>query len=332
MNKLSIGFPFSMSGGGPSLFMKRVRESVHRQKLAKASYFLNPLTDVNIYSNIVRNLYNKPYIFRVDGIYFDKMQPSETNEKRNHPVFKGIDKASGIVFQSDFSYKLICRFYKQPTIPYTIINNGTDSSVFTPYGSDKREELGIKKKDLVFISSANWRAHKRLKDIVAVFIEYSKNTDKTCHLIILGQADKPEDIRHTGLHFVGNVKPEELPQWYRTANICLFFSWLDNCPNAVAEAISCGLPVVCTNQGGTKELVELTKGGIVAEADEQFSFEPTDLYHPPVPDYHKLLEAMHNIVNHYEYYVQKIDRKPIDIDYVASEYVGFIKTVLEFKN
>ena len=323
--KLKIGFPFSLSGGGPSLFMKRLRASVSRQRIANVATFINPFTDINIFSNVARDIYGKPYVFRVDGIYFDKNETTGSNYEHNKPIFEGVDNAMGIIFQSSFSYKLISSFHTKIDKPYDIINNGVDSKIFSPKGSDNRKELGVKDNDLVFVTSTKWRAHKRLKDVINVFIEFEKNSNRACHLLVLGKDSNIEHIRHPRIHNIGFVHPKDLPIWYRTGSIFLFFSWLDHCPNSVVEAIACGLPVVCTNQGGTRELIEMTKSGIVVEADKEFTFELVDLYKPPTPDYDKTLEAINKIVSNYDSYVQNIDRTMIYIDNVARRYVRFIE-------
>jgi len=329
--KLKIGFPLSLSAGGPSLFMKRLRHSISKQRLAQVSTFINPFTQLNIFSNRPRNIYGKPYIFRVDGIYFDKKQTKGNNETKNKPIFKGIDEATGVVFQSHFSYKLVASFHRVTHKLFDIINNGVDISFFSPYGPNKRKEIGINHKDLVFITSANWRAHKRLPAVIDFFIQFQNQSDRTCHLLILGKNANIGNINHPRIYKIGFILPEDLPAWYRTGSIFLFFSWLDNCPNSVIEAIACGLPVVCTNQGGSKELVKITKGGIVAEADEEFSFEPVDLYNPPTPNYLRILEAIHILLANYDEYANRIDKAKIDINNVAARYITFIENVISNK-
>lgn len=331
--KLRIGFPLSFSNGGPSLFMKRLRKSISKQKLANVSHFVNPFSDINIFSNLARIIYGKPYIFRVNGIYFNKRATARDNEIRNRPIFEGIDNAIGVVFQSSFSYELVVNFHKRMTKHYAIINNGVDIDIFSSNGSNRRKELGIRNNDLVFLTAAKWRVHKRLKDVINIFLEYEKNTNKTCHLLILGKDSHIKEIIHPHIHELRYVRPRDMPEWYRTGNVFLFLSWLDNCPNSVIEAIACGLPVVCSNQGGTKEIVEMTNGGIVAKTDEDFNFKPIDLYDPPKPDYDIIMNAINKIVENYDDYVQCIDRAMIDIDEVAKRYVGFIeKAYSNFKS
>ena len=330
--QIRIGFPLSLSGGGPSIFMKRLRESIYKQRLAKVSFFINPFNDIDIFSNLARDIYGKPYIFRVDGICFDKKEIDKANNLKNKPIFDGIDRAAGIVFQSRFDYKLVTKFYGKIDKPYEIINNGVDINIFSPEGSNKRKDLSIADNDLVFITSAKWRAHKRLQDAIELFIEYEKNSDRTCHLLILGRDANFENVAYPHIYHVGFVQPGELPAWYRTGNIFLFLSWLDHCPNTVIEALACGLPVVCTNQGGTKELVELTNGGIAAEADREFNFEPVELYNPPKPDYQRILDAINRIITKYDNYVMGMDKSKINIDYVAINYYNFIERVLTTLN
>ena len=49
------------------------------------------------------------------------------------------------------------------------------------------------------------------------------------------------------------------------------FQALDPCPNSVVEAIACGLPVVCSNTGGTPEIIKATNGGIIVNSDKNYS-------------------------------------------------------------
>jgi len=321
-SKIRIGFSLSRGSGGPSTFLKRLRQSIEKQDIANTSYFYNPFTDINIYANITRNPWNKPYIFRVDGITFDTLLPAEETNRRNQPIFNGIDHAARIIFQAEFCLNLVSAFHGKPTAPYTIINNGVDLNKFSPHGPNRREHLGIGENELVFITSAKWRAHKRLHSIIDVFSAFQKVTGQKAHLVILGALDQP--LTHLpNVHIIGHIPPEDLAPWYRTGNICLFFSWLENCPNTVVESLACGVPVICTNQGGTRELIEKTKGGIVVDADTPFQFKPVDLYHPPAPDQNALVRAVITMVERRKEYAAGIDRTAIDIDKVAQRYVDF---------
>jgi len=92
--------------------------------------------------------------------------------------------------------------------------------------------------------------------------------------------------------------------------------------------LACGIPVICTNQGGTRELIEKTKGGIIVEADAPFPFKPVDLYHPPIPDQNVLVTAVITMVERRKEYAAGIDRTAIDIDKVAQRYVDFAGSII----
>lgn len=336
MSSLRIGFPLSRAAGGPSTFMRRLRASIERQGLARTSTFLDPRVQINLFANIVRNPYSRQYVFRVDGAYFDGAETSGSNETLNRPIYEGIEGACGVVIQSAFDLELV-RSFGRLNRPYEIINNGTDLSLFCPDGSDMRTILGIGSNELVVLTAAKWRAHKRLDDVVEVFLEFSRGKSYPCRLLILGDTagvSIPADgwssqlAQNAQITLAGHVQPDDLPAWYRTGDVFLYLSWLDHCPNAVVEAIACGLPVVCSNQGGTRELVEMSNAGVVAEADSDFAFELVDLYHPPKPSCNVILEALQDVVHRLDEYRSKIDRDPLDIDVVARRYVRFLEAMV----
>jgi len=158
-------------------------------------------------------------------------------------------------------------------------------------------------------------------------MELDRNGDIPCHLLILGKPDV--DIPdHPRIHCPGFLHHSELPAWYRTGDVFVFLSWLDNCPNTVMEAVSCGLPVICTNQGGTREIVQKTSGGIIVEADAPYFSAEVDLYHPPEPDYNKIIEAILNVFEDYDEFCNSIHIGEIDIRHIAVKYIEFIRQSL----
>lgn len=335
MSEMRIGFPMSRASGGPSTFMRRLRESIERQGLARTSTFIDPRTHINLYANTVRNPYRRPYVFRVDGAYFDSAETSGSNEILNRPIYEGIAGARGVIIQSLFDLELV-RAFGCMNSPYEIINNGTNLSLFRPEGLNMKSALGIVPNELVIMASAKWRAHKRLDDTVAVFAKFAHRYPQPCRLLILGDTSavripvdqwRCEIPESSTITFAGHVQPDELPAWYRTGDVFLYLSWLDHCPNSVVEAIACGLPVVCCNQGGTRELIEMSRGGVVAEADARFAFNLVDLYHPPAPAHGVILDALEDVVSRLGDYQARIDRSVLDIDSVARRYVSFLETM-----
>lgn len=56
------------------------------------------------------------------------------------------------------------------------------------------------------------------------------------------------------VHFPGFVPDEELPQWYRAAELFLYPSRYEGFGLPVLEAMACGTPVICSNAPGVREV------------------------------------------------------------------------------
>ena len=329
MSKIKIGFPLGFKNeGGPANFLKSLKKTYKKNNLLRTSFFFDPTIDLLISSSKVRNPWKKPYVMRLDNIYYGTQLNKDQIEERNKPILDGIKKAEGLIYQSKFSKFIINNSYSiNPAVPSGIINNGVDLKKFNNEGYNLRENLGIKPTELVFITSANFRSQKRLDDIIHSFINYKKIISKNMYLIIIGNLDKKYSSLPKEIIFTGKIKHASLSKWYRSADICLFYSILDSCPNSVVEALASRLPVLCTNLGGTRELIELTNGGIIVDADQEVDFTNINLANPPKPDHSKILKGIHEIVKNKEEISNKMNLELIDINFIAQKYYNFITKI-----
>jgi glycosyltransferase involved in cell wall biosynthesis len=71
------------------------------------------------------------------------------------------------------------------------------------------------------------------------------------------------DIRFSGFLY----QPEIV---LSNSDIFLYYSYHDNFPNAILEAMACGLPVVTNKVGAVSEIIENGKDGYIAESEEEF--------------------------------------------------------------
>jgi phenylacetate-CoA ligase len=58
------------------------------------------------------------------------------------------------------------------------------------------------------------------------------------------------------VRFIGAVENDRMPELYRSADLVLNPSRVDNMPISILEALASGVPVVSTNVGGVPALVE----------------------------------------------------------------------------
>lgn len=325
---MRIGFSFNRAKSGPANFMNNLRESWERQSLVKTSYYFNPLNDCNIYANLAKLTWYKKFFFRIDGIMYDLLADPAIKQQSNQQILKGARLSEGVIFQSQFSKMLFEKIlgYVPPT--QVIIHNGTNLNKFKREKSiGIRNKLNIPENAFVFVTSAKWRTHKRLEAMIESFVDFRRRHKVIdTYLLVIGEY---EDLHIENVLFLQSVDNDLLSAYYSISDVYLFYSWLDNCPNSVIEALCCGLPVICTNQGGTHELVEMSNGGIVVDADNPFLFEEIDLYNPPQPNMTKIAKAMDEMFANYDYYVNRINRSVFDIDIVSKKYYNFIKKSLD---
>ena len=322
---MRIGFSFNRSSSGPAFFMKNLKNAWASSGQVTTSLFFNPFNKCNIFANKPRLTWLTPYFFRVDGIAFDMLSSLESRKQTNDVLLDGVKNAKGVIFQSNFSKRLFENILGFTPSRSIVIPNGTDLNVFKSQNSDHdiKNKLGIPQDSFVFITSAKWRAHKRLDDIVASFVDFrQRHKDIQTYLIVIGEC---ENKSFDNVLFLQRVANNELPMYLSASDVYLFYSWLDSCPNSVIEAISSGLPVICTNQGGTPELIKMSNGGIVAEADDPFPYTEIDLYHPLHPDMSVIASAMDEMYQNYHFYKTNIKREVFDIDKIAIRYLNFIK-------
>jgi glycosyltransferase involved in cell wall biosynthesis len=78
-----------------------------------------------------------------------------------------------------------------------------------------------------------------------------------------------DDLRELPAYFPGPQNDEILANLYASADLFLFPSTTDTLGQVVMEAQSCGLPVLVSNQGGPKEIVDDGLTGLVLPSNDQ---------------------------------------------------------------
>lgn len=288
---------------GPSIFGMRLRKALVELGWSWNRFLpsISFIVSAGIFRPFAKN------ILRLDGLYFDLANTLGDSDNKNKPLVKAYNKADGIIFQSHFDKELYRQFVGPTDCKDTVISNGAPAA-FSPKGA--RYKYAHKK---TLICSADWRSHKRLDCIIQGFLEYGDTN--TC-LAILGD---PQDkqLTHPNINYLGKVAPCNLPYYLRGADALIHLSWLDHCPNTVVEALCCGLPVLCTHNGGTKEIVK--DNGIVIKCEEDFEFKKVNLYDPPKCDKWTVAEAIDKILS----WDKPVNSNYLRIENIAAKYAEF---------
>ena len=97
-----------------------------------------------------------------------------------------------------------------------------------------------------------------------------------------------KDLLGKRIFYSGNLDYMTLLSLYRRSSTFVHLAYLDHCPNVVVDALASDCHVVCSSAGGTKELVNQSKGTVIIE--KPWDFSPVELYNPPELDFSSYLE------------------------------------------
>lgn len=138
--------------------------------------------------------------------------------------------------------------------------NGIDTKFFTPGELPKCHDAE-RPIELLFVGKPSRR---KAFDTVAEIVE---QLGEKCRFTCIGPAPEPGVILPSGI-FRGQVSNEELRAAYRCADYLLMPSRLEGFGYAAAEAMACGLPVICTAGGAVAEIVGAPDCGIAVKRCE----------------------------------------------------------------
>ena len=264
---------------GPFIFASRLKNALETQGLKFEDDSLNRISIIT--GSYVKNANN---ILRLDGLYLDSGNKLGKSKLKNRDIFKCYKSFDHIVFQSKFSKDCYESFTGKKK-PNSIIYNGASPDFFKEVEPVNKPE-GFEK---VVVASAKWRRHKRGEELVEAF----KNPKlKDVALVLLGGY---KNVKQKNIFSLPRVKPDQLPKYYQMADAMAHLSWLDWCPNTVVEGLASRLPVLCTHNGGTRELVK--NDGLVIQLEEDYEIgTEVTLYRPPKVDINIIIDGVLELI------------------------------------
>ena len=255
---------------GPNTFGRRLAIELSKRGHAIADPSDYDVALVFIEKTPLLNL-EKPFVQRLDGIWFktDEIHAKNRNIKATY------GQASEVIFQSDFDRKMAETWFGTKEHG-SVIRNGIELSEvdISPDIENIRKNYAK-----VFVCSSNWHRQKRLKENIELYLHLKNSVQESCCLIVLGS--NPDYVQAGNDIFYTNASiPHEIClQFYSVADWMIHLAWADHSPNVVVEALSQGCPVICSETGGTKELVG--KNGFVLNEEHDYAFETFDYDNPP---------------------------------------------------
>lgn len=150
---------------------------------------------------------------------------------------------------------------------------GRDTEQFVP-AADKdrlREQLGWPTEGTVAIYVGGLVETKGIGELAAA-AEPLLNKHERFRLVCVGAGPARnglvvlrDRLREGAVMLPGRVAPKEVPQFLQAADFLVLPSYSEGMPQAVLEAMNCGLPIVATRVGGVPEAVVDSETGLLVE-------------------------------------------------------------------
>lgn len=168
-----------------------------------------------------------------------------------------------VIFESDHEHRRITRLglSRRKT---RVIPSGIDTRAFYP-DREARERMraavpGIKPEEVVFGCVARLSEEKAHRDLLAAYAVVRKSYPST-RLVLVGDGPLRGEIESQArvlgispfVHFAG--QQNNVREWLNLFDVFVLASTRESLPRAAREAMACGLPVIATRVGATREAV-----------------------------------------------------------------------------
>lgn len=165
--------------------------------------------------------------------------------------------SSKIVFISEAMKNEVIELYKNSKLDnskFVSIYNGLDTEFISMAEKIKKSKTPSKNKLPYLLFVGQIREHKNVTRILTAFEKF-RGDYPDFELILIGKHyDRNIKLNKSGVKHLGIVNEDELINYYLNAKALIFPSLLEGFGLPILEAMQCGLPILTTNYGATKEI------------------------------------------------------------------------------
>ena len=174
---------------------------------------------------------------------------------------KGIDATGHFLAPSEFVKKGLVFCGAEKNFVH-ILHYGAN---FTPVAAPQKEIGQVR---FIYVGQVTYR--KGLHDLLKVFSELA---DEGVFLDVVGAWKSPSDLYQRyknceNITFHGNVVHEKVQELMLASNVFVFASLTEGFSLSCLEALSCGLPVICSRNSGANDIIEEGVNGFTFEAGD----------------------------------------------------------------
>ena len=271
-NKLSkFKKKFLGEGSGPQDFISALANEINRSNDISITYnFLSSdlhLLNLGFYSLFWKYLQiknPKRLIIRFDGIGIDNCQSKDRTKAELNSI---LERGKFIIFQSEF-----CKEFFKNEFGYlpnnSVIHNGSNPLIKSKKNEiiKIKEKISIPQQEDYFVVAGRFTDRKRIEETINSFIKLDK-----FYLVVLSDVPDQKKVFHNKIRYLGLQKPDFAKRIICNSKALIHMDRYDWCPNIVINALVNNVPVICSNYGGTPEIVK-NNGIIVNEFSKDIPF------------------------------------------------------------
>ena len=274
---IKIVFPHDPSNiGGPSTFQFLITNYLTKKKFNILSAGSNEKSDIVFVIGGTRKLVwlalqkfrGSKILFRLDGLNWKHKIKIKSFK---HLIYSEIHNyisiiirrfyADAVVYQSKFIMDWWNNGHGYINKKEFIVYNGTDINMFSP----NSYECGLN--GLPSIICVEGKIEYDLPTCILIKALHDSLIKKKIIKCIDIWGEYASEFNvvfkdSSNVNFKGPCSRTQIPELLNDSDIFLNLEIIPPCPNAVIEALSCGLPVVSFSNGAIKELVPLNAGGL----------------------------------------------------------------------
>lgn len=159
--------------------------------------------------------------------------------------------------------------------PIVVVPTGVPLARFSPGSREEaRRALGVPDSARLCLYAGRLDREKSVEHVIQAF-EPIVEAVPEARLLLVGQGSHAQALRHLAgrsrahglITFHGGVRREDLPPFYRAADLFLFASETETQGLVLAEAHACGLPAVAVRAPGVEEVVRDGESGLLTKPE-----------------------------------------------------------------
>ena len=181
-----------------------------------------------------------------------------------------------VIVPSQAGSEHVGRVGRVPASKLLVMHNGVDLETFRPDPSARRrvrERLQVPEGAKVLATVAVLRKEKGVADLIEAMVEISSLVPETVALIVGDGEERQmliERVEQAGM--VGRIifagHRDDVPELMAASDVFVLPTHEDLLPTVVAEAMGVGLPVVASDVGGLREMVDDSLTGVLYPAGD----------------------------------------------------------------